>query len=631
MVQLQDCAVTAGNAIGHQLANFAVDNDTHIAAGGISALASNSVTAGTIADGAVTNGKIAAGAVTNDKLGTELDGAKLSSQSVDTAQLADDSVTTNKIADQSIVTSHIQPAQVTNNLLATGIDGAKLVDDSVDATKFDPSAFSGGITLDDTVQHSNQVTPGQRNGIIYDQNGHITATAALDASDLPLATTTSPGAVSIPDGSGLTVSPTGAVDHVDLMGAAGAMSGIAYDNHGHIISVTPLVASDLPVATSLTIGGVSIPSTNNNPLTLSGEGAVSHSQSAITPGTYVALSVDQYGHAIAGSDVLSANQIPGLDASKITTGQFATGRIADNAITREKLANYSISYIQEVQPTSVDPIHIGGLWYQESTAQLRMWNGNSWMSVGFGRLSQDNLRFGGTVSAATGLVVNLTDSGRNGGLEIGEALPTATDQLGGLYLVVSTPGASIDVTPGITYDAGDWCLCVNETEGWVRIDTLNSGGGGSLIALNDLLDVDLTDPQPGDTLLFDPTSGQWVNQSTSAERVTLSPAFDGTTTVFTLSMEIVDQNNLLVSLGGVIQQPGVDFQVSNGTRDIYFASPPPTGTPYFILNQQSVNAGGGGGGGGTDLPPGTASNELLQWNNTLSTWGPTTEIDGGSF
>ena len=125
---------------------------------------------------------------------------------------------------------------------------------------------------------------------------------------------------------------------------------------------------------------------------------------------------------------------------------------------------------------------------------------------------------------------------------------------------------------------------------------MNSGGGGSLIALNDLLDVDLTDPQPGDTLLFDPTSGQWVNQSTSAERVTLSPAFDGTTTVFTLSMEIVDQNNLLVSLGGVIQQPGVDFQVSSGTRDIYFASPPPTGTPYFILNQQSVNAGGGGGG-----------------------------------
>ena len=60
------------------------------------------------------------------------------------------------------------------------------------------------------------------------------------------------------------------------------------------------------------------------------------------------------------------------------------------------------------------------------------------MSVGFGRLSKDNLRFGGTVSADTGLVVNLTDNGRNAGLEIGKALPTATDPLGGLYLVVST-------------------------------------------------------------------------------------------------------------------------------------------------------------------------------------------------
>ena len=28
------------------------------------------------------------------------------------------------------------------------------------------------------------------------------------------------------------------------------------------------------------------------------------------------------------------------------------------------------------------------------------------------------------------------------------------------------------------YDAGDWCLCVNEAEGWTRIDLAGGGGGG---------------------------------------------------------------------------------------------------------------------------------------------------------
>ena len=97
-------------------------------------------------------------------------------------------------------------------------------------------------------------------------------------------------------------------------------------------------------------------------------------------------------------------------------------------------------------------------------------------------------------------------------------------------------------------------------------------------------------------------------------------------------MDILDQNNVLLSVGGVIMEPGVDFQITSGTRDINFATPPPEDSPYFLMNQQTVNAAnGGGGGGGTVLPPGTAANELLQWNNTLGTWGPTDEIQGGSF
>ena len=66
-----------------------------------------------------------------------------------------------------------------------------------------------------------------------------------------------------------------------------------------------------------------------------------------------------------------------------------------------------------------------------------MWNGNSFRPIGFGRLSQENLRWGGTVDASTGLIAGVTEAGTTGGLKIGDAVPPASDQLGGLYLVVS--------------------------------------------------------------------------------------------------------------------------------------------------------------------------------------------------
>ena len=117
---------------------------------------------------------------------------------------------------------------------------------------------------------------------------------------------------------------------------------------------------------------------------------------------------------------------------------------------------FSVSFIQEAQPALTPDLHIGCLWYQESSAQLRMYNGNSFMPVGFGRLSQDNLRFGGTINAETGLLVALTDAGRTAGLEIGSELPAATDALGGLYVVVSDPGNNISVVPltGLTRVTG---------------------------------------------------------------------------------------------------------------------------------------------------------------------------------
>ena len=623
---LQASSVTGDKLAANSVSSGKIQNG----AVGTNALAGLSVTTAKIANAAVTTDKLANQSVTSAKLASDLPGSILENGSIDTNQLADEAVTEAKILDGSITTNKLSTGAVTD-VKVTNVSGAKLDTGTVTADKFATNAFGGGLELDGVVKHVNDIDAGSNAGISWDEHGHVVGFNQVPPEDLPLATTSTPGIISVPTGSGLTVSATGEIDHVTLIGE-GTVSGISFDEHGHITSAQSLSSTDLPVATNTAIGAVKIPTTNSNPLTVAGDGGLTHAVNGITAGTYVSVDVDQYGHVTAGDAVLAPNQVPGISADKITSGQFPTARLEDNAVTMPKLADFSVSFIQEAQPALTPDLHIGCLWYQESSAQLRMFNGNSFMPVGFGRLSQDNLRFGGTINAETGLIVALTDAGRTAGLAIGSELPPATDALGGLYVVVSDPGNNISVVPLTGFDAGDWCLCVNATEGWIRIDTLNGGGGeGGLIRLNDLLDVDISNPGAGDTLVYDPTTGQWTNRTTTADRVTMSPAFDGTTTAFTLSMDILDQNNVLLSVGGVIMEPSVDFQIASGTRNINFATPPPEGSPYFLMNQQTVNATSGGGGGGTDLPPGTAANELLQWDNNLGTWGPTAEIDGGTF
>ena len=184
------------------------------------------------------------------------------------------------------------------------------------------------------------------------------------------------------------------------------------------------------------------------------------------------------------------------------------------------MGDYSIAFIQEVQPAGAGPggSFIGCLWFSPLQGQLRMFDGNVWQPVGFGRLSADNLRWGGTIDATTGLVTGVTASGTTAGLVIGEALPDATDNLGGLYLLVSVGGDQIAATPGVTYQPGDWCLCVSQNDGWVRINTLSSGGGGGggASSLNELLDVTIAGATDGQYLQLQ-ADGQWKNVTLTAD------------------------------------------------------------------------------------------------------------------
>ena len=54
---------------------------------------------------------------------------------------------------------------------------------------------------------------------------------------------------------------------------------------------------------------------------------------------------------------------------------------------------------------------------------------------------------------------------------------------------------------------------------------------------------------------------------------------NSSTTVFTLSNGVADANNLLVSIGGIIQEPNVAYTAVSTT--LTFASAPVTNDPIF--------------------------------------------------
>ena len=174
----------------------------------------------------------------------------------------------------------------------------------------------------------------------------------------------------------------------------------------------------------------------------------------------------------------------------------------------DQVGNNAISFIQEAQPDITD-LPTGVYWLQESTGQLRIFNGNSWFSVGFGRLAEENLRFCGTFNATNGLIVTLTTFGTSAGFSAGNAIPAGTAAITGCYFVCVVAGNGTAVVPSTSFDAGDWALCMGLND-WDRVDTLS--GPGSVSALDDLSDVSIDTPSAGQFFEY-ASDGQWKNVS----------------------------------------------------------------------------------------------------------------------
>lgn len=510
--KIQDLAVTTG-----KLAALSVTT-AKIAADAVTAdeLAGNAVVTASIVDANVTEAKLAAGAVTEAKIGTaavtvgkiadtqityaklnladgSVPAAKLTSGSVTSTQLAVNAVTTGALTDLNVTAGKLADSAVTNAKLATGaittakIDAAGLGESAIATSAVTTSkVLDGAITAaklaaDSTtiVQAGTPVGSGAYEGQLwFDTNTSVkyvwngsawirqAALNVINFSD----TTPLNFAVVYPDNHTANITTT--LDTQDANAVfVGPTSGA--DAAPTFRALTP---ADLPDATASTKGIVQ-PGTG---LAVNA-GILNHSNS-VTAGTYTKVTVDTQGHVSAGA-LLEAADVPNLDAAKITTGELPTARIADAAVTIDKLANYSTASIGTEFPaaTFTGQLHLNSL-----DRSFYMWDGNVWVPIG---ISAGQIVLAGTFDASSpsgvGKVQSLTPEGVAAGFVVNSALPVPTQGNNKHYFVVSEGGTiTSGNAPAGALAPPDLLLSVYSTTlpQWVEIDV--SAGAGAIAAAN---------------------------------------------------------------------------------------------------------------------------------------------------
>ena len=436
-----------------------------------------------IADATIPGAKILFGS-------QQIAGSALVNGAVGTTQLADDAVTAAKLADESSV-------DLVTTLPASGAFVGQIALDTDDSKIY---CWNGSTWVNIKASGSINTVVGDTAGIVNltvtTSGDQVTITTSLDATgaaaqflagptsaagavtyrtiaagDLPTATTGAKGAVVV-NGNGLTMSGDTIAINNTVTAEASNYHVVQYNAKGLVTGGRQIIAADVPVATASSIGVVK----PGSGLGVDGAGTLNHSNS-ITPASAAKVTYDSQGHIVAAL-ALSATDIPELDASKITTGTFASARLAANSVTAEQLADYGIAQVSSTQPI---PEFAGQLWINPTDRTAYVWVGQVSPAQGyylplnneFG--AQANLRFGGTYNASTNRIVSLNTYGASSGLTVGSPLVAPTAASSGLYLLVTTAGTGVSPAPAVALDVGDWILSPGSGTTWTNVDIVGPG------------------------------------------------------------------------------------------------------------------------------------------------------------
>lgn len=488
-------------------------------------IATSAVTTSSIADGAITTGKVAADAITYEKLqNTATTDVVLGRSSAGGGVIQEIAVTA---AGRALIDDTDAAAQRTTlglgdlaTSLGNWIDGSSFSGTSTgdntgdqiitltgDVTGTGTGSFAATVStaaITEAKLATNAVTPGKINTKAVTAAKLDDNSGVIVAADVPSGSGAFIGQQWINTNTGFEYTWTGAawqrlhgIATIAFTESGPLAFNVTYpDNFSSNIAVTldtqpaaqvlagpatganasptfrDIVPTDLPDATVSTKGIVQ-PGTG---LAVA-SGTLNHTNT-VAGATVSSITFDDQGHITAAVPLVTTD-IPSLDASQTTTGEFPTARIADSAITGLKLADYSTAKISEALPTAD---HIGQLFFNPLEGSFFLWDGNVWQPVGVttGAISLAGT-FDASVPSGVGRVSSVTTAGAAIGLIAGSGLPAAAITNSDYYLVVSSGGTiTTGAAPRTTLAPPD--LILSNGTSWVEVDV--SGGAGAVAATN---------------------------------------------------------------------------------------------------------------------------------------------------
>lgn len=417
-----------------------------------------------------------------------IDGDRLSSVSVGTAQIADDSITAAKLANESTV-------DLVTTLPANGaFTGQFALDlDDLKIYCWDGSTWQN-IKAAGSINTVVGTTAGLINIAIATSGDQVTVSSSFDATgaasqflagptsaagavsyrtidpvDLPTATTSAKGAVQV-NGEGLRMDGTVIEIDNDLTARA-TPSLVTYGAKGLITSGRAIEGSDLPLATGGGVGAIQ-PGTG---LSVTGGGVLNHTN-IVTGATATKITYDAQGHVTAGTTLVEAD-IPNLAASKITSGTLNISLIGTKAITGVKLADASTvkfggAVSTEGVVTFPAPEFQGQYFFDALNGDLYLYDGSAWQPI---TITAGELIYGGTYNANLNQVKTVTAAGSAAGLAINAALPSASTSNLRYYVVVSDSGTGTAPAPTVALAPPDMLVSSGTT--WDLIDVSSAIAG----------------------------------------------------------------------------------------------------------------------------------------------------------
>lgn len=348
------------------------------------------------------------------------------------------------IANSAITTAKINDLAVTTaKIVDSGVTGAKLSDNS--------AAIVAGSTPTGDGDFIGQQWLNTNTGVEYTWTGSEWRRQSGLATTVISGDTVYAYTTSYPDEFSASIVPS-----LNTQVATRFFAGPASGNADAAPTFRAITADDLPKATTAALG---VAQAGTGLVTVSG---IFNHANSVASGTYYKVTVDEQGHVSAGEASLVADDIPSIPASKITTGTFGSGFIADEAILASKLANYSVSQFGEAPPVAD---FIGQFFFNPLEKDLYLWDGNVWNPVG---ISVGEIIFGGTYNASGNTIASVSADGAGIGLSIGQPLPAASTTFNRYYVVVASGGTGTSPAPETVLQPPDILLC-NGTA-WVELD-----------------------------------------------------------------------------------------------------------------------------------------------------------------